>query len=265
MTASDQKVVFITGASSGIGYAAALAFARRGWHVAALARRVERLETLRGDVMALPTPHGELLALEADVRDRLAVQRAVDATVAHFGHLNALIANAGLGQRGALIDARWEDLETVMRTNMDGVLHSVRAAVPVLRHTRGQIVFISSVSAHLTLPYAAVYGASKAFITSIARSLRLELEPDGIGITDMLVGRTATEFNEKRLGQAGRGKAARAVPVMAVEQVADAIVRAVERRQPIVILRPFDRLLLLANSIAPGIIGRLALRQYKGD
>jgi short-subunit dehydrogenase len=263
MTTTSQPVVVITGASSGIGYAAALAFARRGWQVAALARRIDRLAQLEQAAANMPGAHGRILSLQADVRDQLAVQRSVDAAREHFGQLNALVANAGLGLRGGLSEARWDDVETVLRTNIDGVLHSVRAAVPALRQTQGQIVFVSSVSAHLTMPYAAIYGASKAFVSSLARSLRLELEADGVGVTDMLVGRTGTEFNERRLGQAGRGQAAKIIPVMSAEQVADAVVNAVERRAKQVIVRPFDRLLLAANLFVPGIIGRLALRQYQ--
>jgi hypothetical protein len=262
---TTNRVALITGASSGIGYATTLAFARQSVHVAAVARRFDRLAQLAQAVGDLPAPHGDLLPVIADVQKAGDMYRAVEQTVERFGRLDILVANAGLGQRGSLVEAEWDDLETVMRTNMDGVLHSVRAAVPALRRTRGQIIFISSVSAHLTMPYAAIYAASKAFVSSIARSLRLELEPDGITITDMLVGRTNTEFNEKRLGQSGRSQAARAVPVMTVEQVAGAIVQAAQRRQPVVILRPFDRLLLLANKVVPGVIGRLALRQYKSD
>ena len=259
----NGRVVFITGASSGIGYATALAFAARGWHVAALARRVDRLAQLEAVAAALSAPHGEVLALQADVRDAAALEAAAAATMTRFGRLDALIANAGLGQRGAVADSAWEDLEVVMRTNMDGVLHSVRATVPALRQSGGgQIVFISSVSAELTTPYAAVYAASKAFVSSLARALRLELEADKIGVTDMLVGRTDTEFSQSRRGKAGRASSA-SVPVMTVEQVAEAVVKAVEQQQKRVVLRPFDRLLLLANRIVPGVIARWAAKQYK--
>lgn len=257
------RVVLITGASSGIGYACALAFAARGWQVAALARRVDRLEQLNAAVAALTPPHGDLLALEADVRDAVSLDAAVAAALARFGRLDALIANAGLGQRGAVADSAWDDLEVVMRTNMDGVLHSVRAAVPALRGSGGgQIVFISSVSAELTVPYAAVYAASKAFVGSIARSLRIELEADNIGVTDMLVGRTDTEFSQTRRGKAGRASST-SVPVMSVEQVAQAVVDAVEKRRKRVVLRPFDRLLLWAHRFVPELIGRQAAKQYK--
>ncbi|NDJ62833.1 MAG: SDR family NAD(P)-dependent oxidoreductase [Chloroflexi bacterium] len=257
------KVILITGASSGIGYAAAVAFASRGDHVVALARRAERLAELTTVIATLPEPHGEILTMAADVRDPAALQSAVDQAVARFGRLDVLIANAGVGQRGDLCDAAWDDLETLLRTNIDGVLHSIRAAVPALRQTHGQIVLISSVSARLTAPYAAAYSASKAFVSSIGRALRFELAADGIAVTEMLIGRTATEFSAKRLGQTGHATRAPRLPNMTADRVAAAILRAVDRRQRTVVLRLFDRLILWASVIAPDMIARQAQRQYR--
>ncbi len=259
---TTQPTILITGASSGIGYAAALAFARHGWHVIATARRVERLTELEQAVRALPAPHGDLLAVVADVTDAAAMRQAVEQGIARFGRLDALVANAGLGQRGPLVEAAWDDLEIVLRTNIDGVLHTIRAAVPALRAAGGgQIVLISSVAGQLTMPYSATYAATKAFVSSIGRALRLELESDNIGLTDMLVGRTDTEFNEKRRGQGKRTGGS--LPTMTADQVAQAIIRAVERKQQTVILRFFDRLLLWGGLLLPGVMARLARRQYK--
>jgi short-subunit dehydrogenase len=260
---SEDRVVLITGASSGIGYAAALAFAARGWRVAATARQIDRLHALTEAAAALQPP-GEVLVLQADVQDRTAVQAAVDAAVARFGRLDVLVANAGIGQRGSLTDSAWEDIEQLLRTNIDGVLHSVRAAVPAMRRTGGgHIILISSVVANMTAPFTASYSASKAFVSSIARSLRLELEDEGITVTDMLVGRTATEFNAKRLGAPGYAQRAPRLPVMSAQQVAQAIVRAADQRPKTAVLRLFDRLIVWANALVPGVIGRRALKQYK--
>ena len=88
-----NRVVLITGASSGIGYAAALAFARQGDHVVALARRAEKLADLEREIIALPAPHGDCLALGADVTDRAALDAAVQQTVTRFGRLDVLVAN----------------------------------------------------------------------------------------------------------------------------------------------------------------------------
>lgn len=258
-----NKVIFITGASSGVGYALALAFARRGDHVVVTARRVDRLAELEQAVNALPT-HGEFLAVAADVTDRAAVQSAVDQAVARWGRVDVVVANAGVGQRGAIADSNWEDIETLLRTNIDGVLHTVRAGVPALRRAGGgQIVIISSVVAGMIAPYAAAYSASKTFVSNLARSLRLELEAENIGVTDVQLGRVATEFSDRRLGASGHAAKAPRLPVMTPEFVAEGIVKAVDRKQKRVVLRFFDWLIVLGTLLVPGFIGRRALKQYK--
>jgi 3-hydroxy acid dehydrogenase / malonic semialdehyde reductase len=262
---AERQVVFITGASSGIGYATALAFARRGYDVAGTARRADKLNDLQTEINGLPGRHGDFLPIAADVRDREAVQSAIGQTVSHFGRLDIVVANAGVGHRGAVADAEWDDLETLLRTNIDGVLHTIRAAVPVMRLGRhgGHIVIISSVVHNMTSPYAAAYAASKAFVSSLAKSLRLELEGENISVTDMWIGRTESEFNQKRLGAAGYSSAGGRLPVMTAERVAEGIVEAVEKRRKGVALRLFDRLILLANTLVPELVGRRALKQYK--
>lgn len=260
---SAARVALITGASSGIGHATALAFARRGTHVIAIARREERLAQLGREFASLPAGHGDILAVVADVTHPASIQVAVQRGVERFGRLDILVASAGVGHRGNFVDASWADIETLLRTNIDGVLHSIRAAVPVMRTTGGgHIVVVSSVVANMTSPYAATYAASKAFVSSIARSLRLELEPDNIWVTEMLVGRTQTEFSEKRLGKPGRSSG-RFVGSMPAERVAEAIVKASTRRRKTVILRWIDRLVVLGNILVPDLIGRLAMSQYK--
>lgn len=265
-TDSAARVVLITGASSGIGYATALAFARRGIHVVGTARRADRLQALGAEIAALPAPHGEFLPVAADVRDATSMKAAVFAALENFDRLDILIANAGVGQRGSITDSEWDDLAVLLRTNIDGVLHSIRAAVPALRESGGgHIVVVSSVTYAMVSPYAAVYAASKAFVSSMARSLRLELEADHIHVSEMVIGRTESEFAQKRLGASGYAEQAKAsrIPRMSAEQVAAGIVDAVEQERKTVILRPFDRLLLLASRLAPGWVGRRAMKQYK--
>jgi short-subunit dehydrogenase len=256
------RVIFITGASSGIGRAAALAFARQGDHVAGMARRADRLQELADEIGRLPAPHGEFLSVMGDVTDAEAVQEAVRQTVTRFGRVDVAVANAGLGQRGAVADAEWADLETVIRTNIDGVLHVIRAVVPVMRtQGGGQIITISSVVATLVSPYAATYAASKAFVSSLAASLRIELEANKISITDVFVGRTNTEFDEKRKGAGKRSGGG--LPTMTPEKVAEALVKAADKRPKTVVLRAFDRLILFGNWLLPSLMGELAKRQYK--
>ncbi len=252
-------MVFLTGASSGIGRALVLALARDGFRVAGMARRQERLSEL---VAELGDLSDRFLPLVGDVTDREAVMRAAAAAHEYFGRLDVLVANAGIGQRGGIADADWSHIETVLRTNIDGVLHSIQATVPYMRQVGGgQVIVISSVAATLVSPFAATYAASKAFVSSIASSLRIELQGDNIRVTDVLVGRTHTEFNEKRLGLGKR--TGKGVPTMSADDVAAGIVTAIRRPRDRVVLRLFDHLILLGNWLLPGLMGYLAARQYR--
>lgn len=255
-------VVFITGASSGIGRETALAFIRAGYHVCGFARRQDRLEALGAEIADLPQAQGEFLGVAGDVRDAGAVQDAARQTVDTFGRLDVLVANAGIGHSGAVVEADWDDLRTVIETNIDGVLHSIRACVPAMRAAGGgHILIVSSIVAAVHTPYTATYAASKAFVSSLAGSLWLELEEDNIQVTDLLVGRTVTDFNVNRLGPIKRETSG--LPTMGADQVAEAIVGAARGRPRHVIFRLFDRLVLLGGVLVPGIMARLAKRQYQ--
>jgi len=258
---TDNRVVFITGASSGIGYATALAFARRGLKVVGTARDATRLQGLADAIKSLP---GDFLAVRADVRSEGDMKHAAQCAVEKFGRLDIVVANAGLGQRGAMADANWEDLSTLIHTNIDGVMLTLKAGVPHLRHNKGgHIVLVSSVVFNLVAPYAATYAATKAFVSSLARSLRFELKPDNIRVTDLRVGRTETHFDDNRLGD-GKRKSSSRLPVMSADQVADGIVRVtLDQHQDTVALRWLDRLIILGNRLFPNLIGRLAARQYQ--
>lgn len=256
----NNRVVMITGASAGIGHATALAFARHGDRVAALARRTRRLHTLADSCEDMP---GEILPITADVTRQPDLERAVRETTTRWGHLDVLVANAGLGHRGGLVDAEWRDLETVLRVNIEGVLHSVRAAVPAMRMGRrgGHIILISSISGVAPAPFAAMYGASKSFVNGLARALRYELNDEQIWVTNFIIGQTHSDFAENRLGQPGR--VASKLPTMTAEQVAQRIVWASTRRRRAVIMRPLDTLFVLGATFAPGVMDRLQKAVYK--
>jgi len=257
---STDRVVLITGASSGIGLATALAFAAQGARVVAVARRAERLAALVDRAAGLP---GAILPITADVTRAEDMARAVESARAEWGRLDVLVANAGLGQRGSLVDAPWEDLEAVLRTNIDGVLHSVRAAAPLIRQggRGGHIILISSISGAAPAPFAAVYGASKSFVNGLGRALHTELRSEHIYVTTFLVGQTHTEFAQARRGQPGR--VATWLPTMSAETVARRIVQATDHPRRVVVLRLIDRVYLLAATLAPGLLDDLQWRVYR--
>ena len=260
MPTENPRVVLITGATSGIGRAAALLFAALGDHVTAVGRRADRLDALAQEIEAQGLP-GRIVPVAADVTDPAAVQRAVGLTLAEFNRLDVLVAGAGIEHRGALVDADWDDLDTVLRTNIDGVLHSIRAAVPAMRASGGgQIVLLSSVLGPVPAPYADAYSASKAALEALARSLRGELKADGIHVSILRVGQTNTEFAARRLGQPGR--VATRWPAMTPEHVAGGIARALERRPRTLALRWIDALFVWAGQRFPALMDRLLARVY---
>ena len=259
-----NSVVLITGASSGIGRAAAVGFARAGYAVCGFARSGEKLESLGAEIAKLPAGHGGYLAVVGDVRRADDLEAAVARTVERFGRLDVLVANAGIGYSGTVVEAEWDDLQTVIDTNINGVMHGIRAAVPQMRaQGGGQIMIVSSVVAGVHTPYTAVYSASKAFVSSLAGALRLEIEDDNIAVTDLLVGRTATEFSVNRLGPVR--KTMSGLPTKSAETVADAIVQAARDKPRRKAFSWFDRLVLWGGVLAPGLMARQAKRQYQPD
>jgi short-subunit dehydrogenase len=190
------------------------------------------------------------------------MQQIADAIMARWGRLDVLVANAGLGQRGSIVDANWDDLDMVLRTNIDGVLHSVRAAVPLMRKSGGgQIIMISSVMSYAAAPYAAVYSASKSALNTLSRSLRGELAGDHIWVTNILLGQTHSEFAEARRGQ--KGRVVEKLPTMTAEYAAQRIVNEVGRKHRDVTLRLLDRLINMVGLYFPRLMDRIMTRVYR--
>lgn len=255
----NPKVVMVTGATSGIGKATVLLLVAIGHQVVAVGRRTERLEELQN---ACEEMLGDLLTVVADVTDGEQMLAAVGETLAQFNRLDVLVANAGLGFRGQLVEAEWGDLEAVLRTNIDGVLHSIRACVPAMRASGGgKIITVSSILGAIPAPGSAIYSASKAAVGSLAQALRMELRADNIGVTNLLVGQTHTEFAEKRRGVSG--KVASKVPTMTPEKVAAQILWAMERNKRSMILRPLDRVIVVLGRFFPWIMDRVMYRVYR--
>jgi short-subunit dehydrogenase len=249
-------VTIITGASSGIGAATAVACGREGMRVCVAARRTDRLHRVAAAVQAAG---GEARVIPTDVGDEAAVRALVDGTVAAWGRVDVLVNNAGIGLLAPVSRTTAAEFETVLRVNFLGAVYGVLAALPHMRRQRaGHIVNVASVLGKRASPFRAAYVASKFALVGFSESLRMELRRDGIRVTVVCPIGTATEFvdvQEKRLDGAPGWRG----PIQSADHVARAIVRALRRPRAEVHPFPPVRLLFLANDLAPGLVDRLMM------
>ena len=186
------KIALITGASSGIGEATAVALAEQGAAVAIAARRLDRLAALQ---RKLEADGATVLTLELDVTDEAACSAAVARTVAELGGLDIVVNNAGVMLLGPIEGADTQDWRRMIDTNVYGLMYLTHAAVPhLLSRGGGDIVQVSSVAGRVARAGSGVYNASKFAVNAFSESLRQELTTRGVRVTMVEPGAVATEL-----------------------------------------------------------------------
>lgn len=217
----QEKVVVITGASSGIGEATARLLASKGARVVLGARRIERLEKLASDIRAAG---GVADVLALDVTDPQSVQAIIDFAVQRHGRVDVLINNAGVMPLSKLEALKVNEWNQMIDVNIRGVLHGIAAALPLMQRQRaGQIINIASIGAYAVSPTAAVYCATKYAVRAISEGLRQEVGGD-IRVTVIAPGVTESELAESISDEGGRAEM-REFRKIAIG--ADAIARAI--------------------------------------
>jgi NAD(P)-dependent dehydrogenase (short-subunit alcohol dehydrogenase family) len=193
----EPPVVLITGCSSGIGKATALAAAARGHRVYATARDPESLRELAGG--------GRIRTLALDVTDTGSIGRAVASVLGEAGRLDVLVNNAGYGQYGAVEEVTAEEWRREFDVNLFGAVEVTRAVLPAMRQRRsGTIVNVSSVAGKIAIPFAGPYCASKHALEAVSDSLRVEVAPFGIRVVVIEAGPIATRFGERARASVAR-------------------------------------------------------------
>ncbi len=249
-----SQAAVITGASSGIGRATAVALAREGVRVILGARREDRLQET---VEQIRQAHGEAHALATDVTRAEHVQRLVSEAVAVFGRLDILVNNAGVGYHGRLESMPTEEIRHLFDVNVMGTIYGIQAAVPIMRaQGSGHIINVSSVAGKRASPGSGMYAATKFAQVALSESLRLELREDGIDVSVICPVSTTTEFFEVAASRSPR-KVGPVGPIYSAERVAQVIVRCVRRPRPEVLVYPPARLMVILNAVSPRLMDRV--------
>ncbi len=226
-----DRVVFVTGASSGIGRACARAFAREGARLIVAARRLERLHALEPELSQLGAPAVYIDTF--DVRDAQAVAARIEALPAEWREIDVLINNAGLS-RGldVLHEGKLADWNEMIDTNVKGLLHIDRAVLPgMVDRGRGTVIHIGSIAGHQAYPGGNVYCASKAAVRALTQGLRLDLLGTGVRVGTIDPGMVETEFSAVRFhGDSNKAAAVyRGMKPLTAEDVAEVVVFAAGR------------------------------------
>lgn len=237
----ENKVVVITGASSGIGEAAALLLAERGAKVVLGARGADRLEALAERIV---NNGGEAVYASTDVRQREDLSRLVALACERYGKIDVLVSNAGVMPISPLDDLRVEDWEDMIDVNIKGVLYGIAAALPVFREQGfGHFVNTASTAGHKTVPNQSVYSGTKFAVRAISEGLRQEAG-DKLRVTIISPGIVKTGFTDSVTDPAVRDQlaAVRDKLAMTPDAVARAIAYAIEQPDNIdvneIVIRP---------------------------
>jgi 3-hydroxy acid dehydrogenase/malonic semialdehyde reductase len=256
MESIKDKIVLITGASSGFGYAIAKLLAKNGSKLILAARRADRLNKLAEESNKKYGTTSYIL--ELDVRDQKAVEKAVKSLPENWQAIDILVNNAGLS-RGLdkLHEGTIQDWDEMIDTNVKGLLYVSRAIIPgMVKRNSGHVINIGSIAGHEVYPKGNVYCATKHAVDAITKGMRLDLNGTKVKVTTIDPGLAETEFSIVRFrGDKEKAKTAyKGIESLSADDVADAVLYAVTRRENFVIA---EMILLPLNQASAQVINRV--------
>jgi short-subunit dehydrogenase len=250
-----DKVVLITGASSGIGEELARQLARAGAKLTLAARRRELLEALAQAIAK--TEEQKALVVQCDVTRDGDLERAVAESVRRWGKLDVVIANAGFGVVGTLKQLSLEDYRRQFETNVFGVLRTMYAALPEIEKTKGHMVIMGSISGWVSSPGSSPYSMSKFALRALANSITPELRPSAVKVTLISPGFVASNIRRvDNLGKFHPG-AKDAIPawlVMRTDKAAHQVLRAIAHGKREAIITGHGKIVMMLERFAPWAI-----------
>ena len=260
-----DKVVVITGASSGIGKELAYRLAEQGACLALAARDKGRLEAAQAE--CLKRGARGALAIPTDVAEQSQCEALIRQTVEAYQRIDVLVNDAGISMWANFEDLKSLDmLEKIMRVNYLGSAYCTYYAIPYLKLSKGQIVGVSSLAGKNGIPTRSGYAASKHAMTGFFDSLRIELAPYGVSVTMIYPGFVTTEIRKRAFAAGGEemGKSpVRENEVMTVEECVQIMLKAMVKRKREVVMTLRGQAGLWMKLIAPGLVDRIALQAIR--
>lgn len=256
-----DKVVIVTGASSGIGLACAEAFAAQGAKVVLAARSISTLQDIEKQLQAKGS---QTLVVATDVSKEEDCQNLINQTIATFGQLDILVNNAGISMRAVFADADLDVLRKLMDINFWGTVYCTKYALPYLLKTQGTVVGVSSIAGFKGLPGRTGYSASKFAMNGFLESLRIENLKTGLNVLTVCPGFTASNIRNTALGKDGnaQGESPRdEKKMMQPAEVAHFMIQAITKRKKLIVLTGQGKLAVTLNKFFPQLVDRLTFNE----
>lgn len=257
---TQTTVVWITGASSGIGEELARQYAAKGFTVVLSARRVALLESIVADIKS---KGGIAAAIACDITDTASIEACIQTIATDYGRLDIAIANAGCGVMGKIEKLTEADWRRQLDINVIGLAITAKYALPELRKTKGRLVLIGSVAAYVPNPGVGAYGASKAAVHNIGETLNIELKGSGVTCTTIHPG--FVDSNITRIDNEGtfhpEAKDPRPAQLMwPTDKAARVMIRAIEKRRKVFVFTGHGKFMVFLSRLSPGLVRKMMER-----
>lgn len=253
----SEKVVIITGASSGIGKALAAVFAKPNNALVLGSRNIEKLKFV-ADKLKFKTPN--ILCVKTDVSQEADCQKLIESAVKKFGHIDVLINNAGISMRALFEEVELKVLKSLMDVNFWGMVYCTKYALPYLLKSKGSVVAVSSIAGYKGLPGRVGYSSSKFAMHGFMETLRIENRNKGLhvliacpGFTTSNIRNTALDKDGIQQGESPRDEA----KMMSADRTAQYIEKAIRKRKRKLILTTQGKIVVYMNKFFPKLIDKL--------
>lgn len=264
-----DKVIIVTGASSGIGLASATRFASLGAKIVLAARSIDKLEKIAEEInKKFNKSTDEVLCVKTDVTKEEDCKNLVEQTVKHFGKIDVLVNNAGISMRAVFKDMDLNVMRSLMDTNFWGTVYCTKYALPYLLETKGSVVGVISTAGYVGLPARTAYSASKFAVRGFLETLRIEHLYDDLHVMIFAPGFTTSNIRNVALTADGspQGETPRKEErMMSAERVAKIMARGIFRRKTHMVLTPLGKATLFANRRLPRVTDKMEYRMMANE